>query len=74
MTPDTSLPLEHLAEYDATAQWCAERGLTGSLGDALPANMNAAGALYWIQADPEAFAQRVRQCAYALAMERKGPL
>ncbi len=64
------LPLEHCAEYDAAADWCAARGLTGAIGDPLPANMATDGALLWIQADPEAFQERVRQCAYARAMNR----
>jgi hypothetical protein len=65
----TELPLEHCAEYDAAAHWCALRGLTGKVGDPLPRNMGNDGALRYINADPEAFQERVRQCAYALAME-----
>ena len=64
------LPLELCAEYDAAADWCAAHGLTGQVGDALPANMASDGALYHIQLDPEAFAERVRECAYARAMSR----
>jgi hypothetical protein len=65
----TELPLEHCAEYDAAAEHCARRGLRGAIGDPLPANMDANGALAWINADPEAFQERVRQFAYGLAME-----
>lgn len=66
----TSLPIELCAEYDAAAEWCAKRGLKGSIGDALPLNMDSDGALCCINADPEAFQERVRQFAYALAMEK----
>lgn len=65
-----ALPAEHLAEYDAAAQWCATRGIKGNVGDTLPPNMATDGALRFIQADPEAFQERIRQCAYALAMNR----
>jgi len=67
--PTNSLPLELLPEYDGAARWCAQRGLTGKIGDALPENMDSDGALRWINADPEAFIERVRQFAYAIAME-----
>lgn len=73
-TPDCSdpingdLPLEHVAEYDGAAQWCAERGLKGECGDALPPGMATDGALKYISADPEAFQRRVREFAYALSM------
>ena len=71
LTPAThpALPLEHAQEYDAVAEYCARRGLTGAIGDSLPLNMNANGALLWINADPEAFQERVRQFAYGIAME-----
>lgn len=64
------LPLEHCAEYDGAAEWCALRGLKGAIGDPLPANMDPQGALLYINADTEAFQERVRQCAYALAMSK----
>ena len=64
------LPLELLSEYDGAARWCAIKGLKGVPGDALPDNMDSDGALRWINADPEAFQERVRQFAYARAMER----
>jgi hypothetical protein len=67
------LPAELLTEYDGAAQWCAQRGLTGKVGDPLLANMSASGALKYINADPEAFEQRVKEFAYALAMERINP-
>lgn len=66
-----TLPLEHCAEYDAAAEWCAIRGLKGAIGDALPQNMASDGALRYIQADPESFQERVRQFAYAQAMNRE---
>lgn len=64
------LPLEHTREYDSAAEWCARKGLKGEIGDPLPANMNANGALKWINADPESFQERVRQFAYGMAMEK----
>lgn len=64
------LPCVHVAEYDAAAEWSAKRGLKGLKGDALPLNMASDGALKYIQADPEAFRERVKQFAYALAMEK----
>ena len=64
------LPTEHIREYDAVAEHCAFRGLRGAIGDPLPLNMNPQGALRYINADPEAFQERVRQYAYGLAMNR----
>lgn len=61
--------MEHIAEYDNAAEWCARRGLKGKPGDALPENMSSDGALKWIQDDPEAFQVRVREMAYGIAME-----
>ena len=55
------------SEYDSAADWCAARGLRGVDGDPLPFALSA-DVLDAINADPEAFAQRVRGCAYALAM------
>lgn len=66
---EVELPLEHCKEYDDTAEWCARGGLNGDIGDLLPANMAAEGALKYINADPEAFQKRVRQFSYAIAME-----
>jgi hypothetical protein len=54
--------------YDAAAEWCAKRGLKGAIGDPLP-NLMSANTVALINADPEAFADRVRMTAYALAME-----
>ena len=57
------------AEYDRAAAWCARRGLTGAVGDPLPELMTPA-VHDLINDDPEAFADRVRLTAYAMAMER----
>jgi len=69
------LPAEHLAEYDGAAKWCAARRMNGDpdagkIGGSLPFCMGSPGALDWIQADPEAFEERIQQCGYALTMER----
>ncbi len=56
-------------EYDAAADWCAARNLKGKIGDPLP-NLMSKAAVDLISSDPEAFEIRVRQCAYARAMER----
>lgn len=56
-------------EYDACAEWQAKRGLCGKPGSALPENVSAACANV-INGDPEAFAERVRDCAYAIAMNK----
>lgn len=56
-------------EYDGAAMDLARRGLKGEIGDPLP-NLMSAEAVELINADPEAFARRVRESAYALAMER----
>lgn len=55
-------------EYDSAAEWCARRGLKGADGDPLPP-MLSADCLALINDDPEAFGERVRATAYALAME-----
>lgn len=55
-------------EYDDAAEWCARRGVKGSVGDLLPALMSAECAAL-IDDDTEAFAERVRGFAYAHAME-----
>lgn len=54
-------------EYDAAALWCAKRKIAGGVGDPLP-NLLSAGAKLLIDADPEAFQERVRMTAYAEAM------
>jgi hypothetical protein len=61
----------HWIEYDAAAEWCARKGLKGAIGDPLP-NLMSGATVNAINEDPEAFAKRVRQCAYALAMRLKG--
>lgn len=66
------LPLEHAAEYDAAAEWCARRGISGKPGSQLPSLMNPEGALKYINDDPEAFEMRVKQCYYAQLMEAYG--
>jgi hypothetical protein len=58
------------AEYDAAAEWCAKHGFKGDVGDPLP-NLMSKETVELINADPEAFADRVRLTAYSLAM-RKG--
>jgi len=56
------------AEYDSAAEWCAKRGIRGKQGDRLPDGISVD---CWreITYDVEAFERRVRDCAYALAME-----
>ena len=56
------------AEYDSAAEYLAKRGLTGKAGDPLPALLSTA-CLEAINEDEEAFQERVRKTAYALAME-----
>ena len=53
--------------YDAAAEWCAKHGLKGNIGDPLP-NLMSSETVALINADPEAFAERVRLTAYAIAM------
>ena len=56
-------------EYDAAAEWCARRGFTGAIGTELPMLVSR-DCIDAINADPEAFQQRVKDTAYAIAMER----
>ena len=49
----------HWREYDGAAEWCARRGLKGAIGDPLPDYMSPI-VHEEINADPEAFEQRVR--------------
>ena len=56
-------------EYDSAAEWCAKRGLKGTIGDPLP-NLLSVAVSDEIDADTEAFERRVRECAYALACEK----
>lgn len=55
-------------EYDAAAEWCARHGHKGKIGDPLP-NLLSTRAQAEIDADPDAFQERVRAFAYAQAME-----
>lgn len=57
------------AEYDAAADWCASQGFTGATGTPLPEGLGARAAEL-IDDDDDAFAVRVREHAYARAMER----
>lgn len=57
-------------EYDMAALWCAERGIAGNPGDALPTNTSVR-CLELINDDTDAFAERVRASAYQLSMARK---
>jgi hypothetical protein len=59
---------EHWSEYDSAAEYLAKRGLRGEIGDPLPMNMTPQ-AVALINEDPDAFQERVRATAYALAME-----
>lgn len=54
-------------EYDSAADWCAARGIAGKAGDALPQGLSERAAEL-IGFDTDAFADRVRQCAYARSM------
>lgn len=54
--------------YDRVAEDLARKGLTGKIGDPLPANLSG-HVLNLINDDPEAFGRRVRQIAYMRAME-----
>ena len=56
-------------EYDWAAEDLARKGLRGLAGDPLP-NLMSVEAVELINADPDAFARRVRECAYALAMQK----
>ena len=57
------------SEYDFAADWCAQRGIKGDDGDRLPSLISSA-ALTEINADIEAFQRRVRESAYANAMNK----
>jgi len=56
------------AELDAAADWCAARGFTGGVGTPRPHGLSV-GASALVDDDPDAFAERVREHAYARAME-----
>ncbi len=68
MTVTNLPPLDDWTEYDALALWCAKHQVTGYPGTKLP-TMVSAHAMRQIEDDPEAFAVRVRACAYELAMD-----
>ena len=55
--------------YDSVAEWCAKRGIAGNVGDPLP-NLLSVAVCQLIDDDPEAFQKRVKECGYALAMNR----
>lgn len=59
--------LDIWSEYDSAAEWCAKRKHSGDVGSPLPTNLSNE-CLAEINADPEAFAIRVKDTAYALAM------
>lgn len=66
------LNLENVAEYDSAAEWCAQRGLKGKPGDLLPPFLSV-DCFEAIKEDEDAFMIRVRECAYAIAMNRHAP-
>lgn len=55
------------AEYDAAADWCAARGLSGAPGSPLPTGISR-NCAEMILADVEAFECRVREHAYMRSM------
>jgi hypothetical protein len=60
---NTDQAMEWVAEYDACALWCAERGLGGKAGDPLP-ELITPEVLEEINGDTDAFEERVREMAY----------
>ena len=56
-------------EYDSAAEWCAKRGSKGRNGDRLPENLSS-DVLDEINGDIDAFQERVKNHAFALAMMR----
>jgi hypothetical protein len=56
-------------EYDQIAEDMAKRGLTGEVGQPLPMYISTL-AYNMINDDLEAFQQRVKDCAYMLAMQK----
>ena len=62
------LPIEFIAEYDSAAMHGARQRLQ-SKPESLPILMCEPGAITYIEADPEAFEERVRETCYALAMK-----
>jgi hypothetical protein len=59
------LPLEHLTEYTAAAEYYA-------IHNKLPECMGVPGAIEYIEDDPDSFIQEVRNCQYANAMNKIG--
>lgn len=57
------------SEYESAAKWCAARGLSGEPGSPLPEGISR-DCSELILADVEAFAERVRDHAYARSMNR----
>ena len=62
-------PLNVMQEYEYAAESLAKKGLKGLPGDPLP-NLMSVEAVDLINADPEAFQMRVREHAYAIAMNK----
>lgn len=56
-------------EYEMVCEEMAKKGRTGKMGDLLPINMSHA-VYEAIHADLYAFQQRIREHAYAFAMEK----
>lgn len=64
---DNGIPGAAWLEYDAAADWCAARGIRGTIKDPLPENLSDR-AMELINIDPEAFERRVREHAYFRSM------
>lgn len=64
---DNDIPGGAWLEYDAAADWCAARGIHGTINDPLPENLSDR-AMELINIDPEAFERRVREHAYFRSM------
>jgi hypothetical protein len=58
-----------IQEYEWAAEDLAKKGLKGVVGDPLPLMMSVE-AVALINADPDAFEKRVRENAYAIAMNK----
>jgi hypothetical protein len=59
-------------DYDGAAEWCAQHGHEGNAGDPLPDGLSGEVALA-IEEDREAFQERVKAFAYAIAMKKVFP-
>lgn len=64
---DNHIPGGAWLEYDAAADWCAARGIQGTIKDPLPENLSDR-AMELINIDPDAFERRVREHAYMRSM------